>query len=112
MMTRLYKSWREGRRSIAAACLIVLMLSAASIEAREQRLRAHDNVRAVWVRPFIGADAATRGDERRGRAFIRRELERLKAAGFDTVYVESFFDGYSIYPSRFAAQRPLDSTLR
>jgi uncharacterized lipoprotein YddW (UPF0748 family) len=65
-------------------------------------------VRAVWVRPFINADEATRRSPGNGRMFIQRELQRIKRAGFDTVYVESFFDGYTIYPSSVATQRPLE----
>jgi len=63
--------------------------------------------KAVWVRPFIGADEATRRDAAKGREFIRRELEQIKRADLNTVYLEIFWDGYTIYPSEFAPQRPL-----
>jgi uncharacterized lipoprotein YddW (UPF0748 family) len=35
-------------------------------------------------------------------------LERLQRAGFNTIYVESFFHGYASYPSRVVQQRPLN----
>ena len=63
--------------------------------------------KAVWVRPFINADVETRKDAAKGREFIRRELERIKRADLNTVYLETFWDGYTIYPSKFAPQRPL-----
>lgn len=69
---------------------------------------AQQEIRAVWVRPFIGADPATRKEERRGREFIRAELSKIKRAGLNTVYLETFWDGYTIYPSRVARQRPLN----
>jgi uncharacterized lipoprotein YddW (UPF0748 family) len=64
-------------------------------------------VRAVWVRPFIGADVSTRKNHERGRAFIRRELERIKRAGLNTIYLETFWNGYAIYPTGITGQRPL-----
>jgi uncharacterized lipoprotein YddW (UPF0748 family) len=64
-------------------------------------------VRAVWVRPFVNAGAETRKDPVKGREFIRRELEKIKRAGLNTVYLESFWSGYAIYPTRVAKQRPL-----
>ncbi len=36
-------------------------------------------VKAVWVRPLIGADAETRKDAAKGREFIRAELKKLNA---------------------------------
>jgi uncharacterized lipoprotein YddW (UPF0748 family) len=68
---------------------------------------AEAQVRAVWVRPFIGASEETRKDAERGREFIRQELEKIRRAGLNTVYVEAFWDGYSMYPSGIAPQRPL-----
>lgn len=64
--------------------------------------------KAVWVRPFIGASEETRKDEAKGRTFIRGELGQIKRAGLNTVYVEAFWDGYTIYPTRAAEQRPLE----
>lgn len=64
-------------------------------------------VRGVWVRPFINANEETRKSPARGREFIRAELERIKRAGLNTVYVEAFWDGYTIYPSKVVPQRPL-----
>lgn len=64
-------------------------------------------VKAVWVRPFINADLDTRQDSAKGREFIRAELQKIKRADLNTIYLESFWDGYTIYPSEFAAQRPL-----
>ncbi len=99
-------------RRISFISLVLLFalapFSLARANAQAKRLRAPAGVRAVWVRPFIDADIETRRTRMRGRQFIRAELERIKRAGFDTVYVESFFDGYTIYPSRIAPQRPLE----
>jgi uncharacterized lipoprotein YddW (UPF0748 family) len=64
-------------------------------------------VRGVWVRPFIGATAETRKNQAKGREFIRAELEKIKRANLNTVYVEAFWNGYAMYPSRVAPQRPL-----
>jgi uncharacterized lipoprotein YddW (UPF0748 family) len=63
--------------------------------------------KAVWVRPFIGAKEEIRRDDAKGREFIRRELEKIKRANLDTVYLEVFWDGYTIYPTRVAEQRPV-----
>ncbi len=69
---------------------------------------ARAQTRAVWVRPFINADVETRRDAAKGRKFIRKELSRIKRANLNTIYLESFWDGYAIYPSKFAPQRPLN----
>ncbi len=63
--------------------------------------------KAVWVRPFIGANEETRKDAAQGRDFIRRELEKIKRANLNTIYLEAFWDGYTIYPTRVAEQRPV-----
>jgi len=63
--------------------------------------------KAIWVRPFIGANEEIRKDAAQGREFIRGELEKIKRADFNTVYLEVFWDGYTIYPTRVAEQRPL-----
>jgi uncharacterized lipoprotein YddW (UPF0748 family) len=68
---------------------------------------AQAQARAVWVRPFVGADQTVRRDPARGREFIRRELEKIKRAGLNVVYLETFWDGYAIYPSGVVPQRPL-----
>ncbi len=69
---------------------------------------AQAQTRAVWVRPFINADSETRKDSVKGREFIRAELQKIKRADLNMIYLESFWDGYTIYPSKFAAQRPLN----
>jgi uncharacterized lipoprotein YddW (UPF0748 family) len=63
--------------------------------------------RAVWIRPFINATTETRKNPVEGRKYIKSELERMKKAGFDTVFLETFFTGYTIYPSKIVPQRPL-----
>ncbi len=68
---------------------------------------AQAQTRAVWVRPFIGASEEIRKDATKGREFVRRELEQIKRADLNTIYLETFWDGYTIYPSKFALQRPL-----
>lgn len=70
-------------------------------------LSAEAQVRAVWVRPLIKADQLTRKDPVKGRDYIRQDLERIKAAGLNTVYLEVFWDSFSLYPSKFVPQRPL-----
>lgn len=68
---------------------------------------AFSQVKAVWVRPFIGASEDVRKNPVKGREFIRAEVEKIKRANLNTIYLEAFWDGYTIYPSRFAPQRPL-----
>jgi uncharacterized lipoprotein YddW (UPF0748 family) len=70
-------------------------------------ISASAQVKGVWVRPFIKADIATRKDPVKGREYIRQDLERVKAAGLNTVYLEVFWDSYTLYPSKFVPQRPL-----
>lgn len=65
--------------------------------------------KAVWIRPFINADFKTRKDPIDARKYIKTELERMKRAGFDTVFLETFWDGYTIYPSKIVPQRPLST---
>lgn len=64
--------------------------------------------RAVWVRPFVNADLLTRSNPRIGRTFIRKELEKIKNAGLNTVYLEVFWDGYAMYFSSVAPLRPAE----
>ncbi len=68
---------------------------------------AFGQLKAVWVRPFIGASEEIRKNPVKGREHIRAELERIKRANLNTVYLEVFWDGYTIYPSKYAPQRPL-----
>jgi uncharacterized lipoprotein YddW (UPF0748 family) len=63
--------------------------------------------RAVWIRPFVTANQQTRRDPVEARKYIRAELERMKRAGFNVAFVETFWDGYTIYPSKIVPQRPL-----
>jgi uncharacterized lipoprotein YddW (UPF0748 family) len=70
-------------------------------------LTANAQVKAVWVRPFINAAEETRKNPVKGREHIRVELERIKRAKLNTIYLEAFWDGYTIYPSKFVPQRPL-----
>ncbi len=71
-------------------------------------LVAEAQVKGVWVRPFIGATEDVRKDAVKGREFIRAELQKIKRAGLNTIYLETFWDGYTIYPSRVSPQRPLN----
>jgi uncharacterized lipoprotein YddW (UPF0748 family) len=68
---------------------------------------AEAQVKGVWVRPFIGATEDVRKDALKGREFVRAELQKIKRANLNTVYLEVFWDGYTIYPSRISPQRPL-----
>jgi uncharacterized lipoprotein YddW (UPF0748 family) len=68
--------------------------------------QAPANVRAVWVRPLMLADRPTRATPERGRAYVRAELERLRGAGFNTVYVETIYNSYTLYPSKLLPLRP------
>jgi uncharacterized lipoprotein YddW (UPF0748 family) len=70
-------------------------------------VQARDEVRAVWVRPLVGADTETRKNPEAGRVFIRRELERIKRARLNTIYLEVFWNGFAIYPTAITKQRPL-----
>jgi len=77
--------------------------------------------RATYLRPFdalanepggAGLSAlsrAAREDEAAGRARIVAELERAAAAGFNTVFVEAYYHGYTLWPTAVGKQRP--STL-
>jgi uncharacterized lipoprotein YddW (UPF0748 family) len=71
-------------------------------------LTSQSQTKAVWVRPFINAGAETRKDSAKGREFIQAELQKIKRANLNTVYLEAFWDGYTIYPSRVVPQRPLN----
>lgn len=71
------------------------------------RLEISAQNRAVWIRPFVNADFKTRKDPIEARKYIKTELERMKRTGFDTVFLETFFGSYTIYPSKIVPQRPL-----
>jgi uncharacterized lipoprotein YddW (UPF0748 family) len=70
-------------------------------------LLSFGQTKAVWIRPFINATFETRKNPIEARKYIKTELERMKKAGFDTVFLETFWDGYTIYPSKIVPQRPL-----
>lgn len=55
----------------------------------------------------MGANEEDRAREKNARDFIRRELEKISRAQLDTIFVETLWDGYTIYPSKYAEQRPL-----
>jgi uncharacterized lipoprotein YddW (UPF0748 family) len=80
--------------------------------------------RATYLRPFdpfarepsgstvpvLGAlSKADRENPIAGRARIAAELDRTRAAGFNTILVEAYFHGYTLWPTTVARQRP--STL-
>ena len=75
------KSAKFSHRFIVMLCVLSLLspygLSAPAL----REAKAPAGVRAVWVRPFINADEATRGSAMTGRGFIRAELERIKRVG-------------------------------
>ena len=70
-------------------------------------LPALAGTKAVWARPFINASVDVRKDPVEARKYIVRELDLAKRAGLNTVFVETLWDGYTIYPSKFFPQRPL-----
>jgi uncharacterized lipoprotein YddW (UPF0748 family) len=92
--------------SLRLCVFALILLSPLAIWA--QTPRAPANVRAVWVRPLMGVKRGEREDAAKGKAHIRAELERLKRGGFNTIYVESIFHGFTMYPSKVLPQRPLD----
>ena len=84
------------------APFLILLCVSASL-----RLEVSAQTKAVWIRPFVSADFKTRKDPVEARKYIKAELERMKQAGFDTIFLETFWDGYTIYPSKVVPQRPL-----
>lgn len=92
---------RRVRAALARSIFIVLCVSASL------RLEADAQTYAVWTRPFINASVETRKNPVEARKYIAAELDLTKRAGLNTVFVEVFWDGYTIYPSRFFPQRPL-----
>lgn len=71
------------------------------------RLETCAQTYAVWARPFINASAETRKNPVEARKHIAAGLDLVKRARLNTVFVEVFWDGYTLYPSRFFPQRPL-----
>jgi uncharacterized lipoprotein YddW (UPF0748 family) len=70
-------------------------------------LLSFGQTKAVWIRPFITANYETRKNPVEARKYIKTELEKMNRAGFDTIFLETFWDGYTIYPSKIVPQRPL-----
>ncbi len=68
---------------------------------------AFSQTKAVWIRPLINANFETRKNPVEARKYIKTELERMKRAGFNLIFLETFWDGYTIYPSKIVLQRPL-----
>lgn len=50
--------------------------------------------RGVWLRPVANLTSAT------------LQLDNIQKAGFDAIYLETFYHGFTIYPSRFVPIRP------
>jgi uncharacterized lipoprotein YddW (UPF0748 family) len=71
------------------------------------RLEIPAQTKAVWARPFIKATLEQRKNPVEARKYISNELDLVKRAGLDGVFVEVLWDGYTIYPSIFFPQRPL-----
>jgi uncharacterized lipoprotein YddW (UPF0748 family) len=63
-------------------------------ETKSAKFTSRIAARVAWYRP-----AGTPED-------IRAEFDRMERAGFNTVFVETFYHGYTIYPSEVATQRP------
>lgn len=53
--------------------------------------------RGVWYRPM-----------EKSREEVCRTLDRVQAAGFNELYLEAWFWGYTIYPSRVAADKQVE----
>lgn len=71
------------------------------------RLEISAQIKAVWTRPFINATVAQRKNPVEARKYIANELDLAKKARLNAVFVEVFWDGYTLYPSKFFPQRPL-----
>lgn len=50
--------------------------------------------KGVWLRPF-NTEAA-----------VKEQLDNIKKAGFDAVFVETFYHGFTLYNSEYVPQRP------
>lgn len=93
----------DGHRPPTRALVILFFLCITA----SLRLEINAQTRAVWTRPFIKANAETRRNPVEARRHIAAELELARRAGLNTVFLEVFWDGYTLYPSRFFPQRPL-----
>ncbi|RMH28228.1 MAG: hypothetical protein D6691_05010 [Candidatus Hydrogenedentota bacterium] len=58
------------------------------------RLTSGPKLLGVWVRPEASKTSVT------------KQLDDIQRAGFNAVYVETFYHGFSIFPSQYMPQRP------
>jgi uncharacterized lipoprotein YddW (UPF0748 family) len=77
---------------LALVALFLASLPAPSEAAGRRRAPRPDC--GLWLRP--SADPAV----------VEQQLANARKAGFDTLYVETFYHGFVIYPSAVAPQRP------
>ncbi|MCX7626135.1 MAG: family 10 glycosylhydrolase [Candidatus Sumerlaeaceae bacterium] len=75
---------------LAASLLLVVGIGVAKPSGQNQRFA----FRGVWLRPEASQTSVT------------AQLDDIAQAGFTDVYLETFYHGFVIYPSKFVPQRP------
>ncbi|MEI7632916.1 MAG: family 10 glycosylhydrolase [bacterium] len=73
---------------------LVVALSAALLATPAAGAAPAKQFRGVWVRPEASESS------------IVLQLDNMKKAGFNAVYVETFYHGHTIYPSKYVPIRP------
>lgn len=101
------KNQFEYRKSLFAKKILARFFSLCVLCLCGANFLYAEETRGIWIRPFIGADETIRRDAAKSREFIKNELKRVRQAKLNTIFVETFWDGYTIYPSKYAPQRPL-----
>jgi uncharacterized lipoprotein YddW (UPF0748 family) len=79
-------AWRAALAATVTAMLLIPVRPAAAAELE---------VKGIWLRPVASLTSAT------------RQLDNIQKAGFNTVYLETFYHGFTIYPgSPYVPIRP------
>lgn len=80
--------------SISLSLLVTIALFLALLVAPIEAAQSPDGLRGIWLRPPATKEEAI------------QQLDNIEKAGFNVIYLETFYHGFTIYPSRYVPIRP------
>ncbi len=71
-----------------------VMLSSAQAGKTQGKSIQKEEIIGIWLRPSASVET------------VRMQVENIKKAGYNAIYLETFYHGFTIYPSKYVPIRP------
>ncbi len=71
-----------------------VMLSSAQAGETQGKSIQKEEIIGIWLRPSASVET------------VRMQVENIKKAGYNAIYLETFYHGFTIYPSKYVPIRP------